>query len=185
MLKGIFIMTIGERIKDFRKMRNLTQNELADEMGVSVQAVSKWETDKSAPDISLLVPLSTVLGVSTDTLLGKTESGFEELMTIDELHEKLDGKEWYEVEYEYYKYVMKLSKKYPHDDNITNICLYSAYSLIRLHKKGFMNFSQEEVNKFFSIAEKTKEKIMKSDLSMFSKCNAHCTFVETCALMGY
>ena len=72
-------MTIGERIKDFRKIRNMTQNDLADEMGVSVQAVSKWETDKSAPDISLLAPLSTVLGVSTDTLLGKTECGFDEM----------------------------------------------------------------------------------------------------------
>ena len=61
-------MSIGENIKKYRKERGYTQRELADLIGVSVQAVSKWETDTGAPDISLVVPLATALDISTDAL---------------------------------------------------------------------------------------------------------------------
>lgn len=66
--------TIGSRICKYRKEKGLTQEELASQLGVSSQAVSKWENDISCPDISLLPQLSRVLGVSTDTILsGKGE----------------------------------------------------------------------------------------------------------------
>ena len=61
-------MTIGQNIKKYRKEQGLTQKELAEILGVSVQAVSKWETDTGAPDISLIVPLATALDISTDAL---------------------------------------------------------------------------------------------------------------------
>lgn len=61
--------TIGSRICRFRKAKNMTQEELANQVGVSSQAVSKWENDASCPDISLLPALCEVLGVSTDELL--------------------------------------------------------------------------------------------------------------------
>ncbi len=63
-------MTIGKRIQTLRKEKNLTQEQLAEQIGVSAQAVSKWENDYSCPDISILPKLAEVLGVSTDTLLG-------------------------------------------------------------------------------------------------------------------
>ena len=62
--------TLGQSIRHYRKEKNMTQSELAKRLGVSVQAVSKWETDKGAPDLSLLVPLSRLLGMSVDLLLG-------------------------------------------------------------------------------------------------------------------
>lgn len=66
--------TIGNRIAKFRKARGMTQEELANLLGVSSQAVSKWENDASCPDISLLPQLCKVLGVSTDELLtGKND----------------------------------------------------------------------------------------------------------------
>ena len=66
--------TIGNRIAKYRKNKGLTQEELASMLGVSSQAVSKWENDVSCPDISLLPQLSKVLGVTTDALLtGKNE----------------------------------------------------------------------------------------------------------------
>ena len=179
-------MTIGERIKDFRKIRNMTQNDLADEMGVSVQAVSKWETEKSAPDISLLAPLSTALGVSTDTLLGKTECGFDEMKKIvNKIYKNLNGKKQAEIDLDYYKTVMEYFKKYPYDDKIIVACLYGASMLINRNKQGELNFSKEELNDFFCVAEKSTERIMKSDLTMFQKCEAQCTFAQTCSLMGY
>lgn len=61
--------TIGNRIAKCRKERGLTQEALADSMGVSAQAVSKWENDASCPDISLLPQLSKTLGITTDELL--------------------------------------------------------------------------------------------------------------------
>ena len=61
---------IGEKIRNLRKNKNLTQEELAEKLEVSAQAVSKWETGLSAPDISLLLPLCDVLGTGADALLG-------------------------------------------------------------------------------------------------------------------
>ncbi len=68
-------MTIGKRIALLRKEKGLTQEELATHMGVSPQAVSKWENDQTCPDISALPKLARLLGVTVDELLeGKTET---------------------------------------------------------------------------------------------------------------
>ena len=61
--------SIGNRISKYRKEKGLTQEELAAKLGVSSQAVSKWENDASCPDISLLAQLCKNLGISTDELL--------------------------------------------------------------------------------------------------------------------
>ena len=59
----------GSVIRRLRENRNMTQTELADKLGVSSKAVSKWETGKGLPDISLIEPLSTTLGVSVMELM--------------------------------------------------------------------------------------------------------------------
>lgn len=64
---------IGKRIKNFRLRRDLTQERLAELLGVTAQAVSKWETGASCPDISLLPQLSAVLGVTLDELFATSE----------------------------------------------------------------------------------------------------------------
>ena len=61
--------TIGNRIAKYRKAKPMTQEELASRLGVSSQAVSKWETDTSCPDIGLLPKLCKELGITTDELL--------------------------------------------------------------------------------------------------------------------
>lgn len=67
--------TIGNRIAKLRKERGLSQEKLAEKVGVSSQAVSKWENDASCPDISLLPILARVLDVTTDELLtGKKDT---------------------------------------------------------------------------------------------------------------
>ena len=62
--------TIGEIIKELRKQRKITQEELAELVGVTPQAISKWERDVGYPDITQIVPLSKAFGVSTDEILG-------------------------------------------------------------------------------------------------------------------
>ncbi|MBQ7309879.1 MAG: helix-turn-helix transcriptional regulator [Clostridia bacterium] len=78
--------TFGSRLKKFRKNENLTQQELAEALGVSVQAISKWETDTGMPDISQIVPLSRVLNVSADILLGIIDEN--DSTEFDEIYEK-------------------------------------------------------------------------------------------------
>ncbi|MBQ8287718.1 MAG: helix-turn-helix transcriptional regulator [Clostridia bacterium] len=63
-------MSLGSTIKSLRRANNLTQEDLAEYLGVSSKAVSQWECDRTAPDISLLAPLASVFDVTTDNLLG-------------------------------------------------------------------------------------------------------------------
>ena len=62
-------LKIGHFIQYLRKKAGLTQSELAEKLGISFQAVSKWENGDSLPDTGLLLPLSDILGVTVDTLL--------------------------------------------------------------------------------------------------------------------
>ena len=59
----------GATIKHLREMRNITQADLADQVGVSSKTISKWETAKGLPDISLLQPLAQALGISVIELM--------------------------------------------------------------------------------------------------------------------
>lgn len=69
--------TLGERIKHHRKRLGLTQEQLADRLGVSVQAVSKWENSQSCPDISILPEIADLFGITVDDLLGKERRNAE------------------------------------------------------------------------------------------------------------
>ena len=62
-------MSIGTTIRNLRRERNYTQEELADMLGVSACAVSQWECDRTAPDISQIPILANVFEVSADILL--------------------------------------------------------------------------------------------------------------------
>ncbi len=61
--------SIGKRICDLRKAKGMKQEELAQRLDISGQAVSKWENDQTCPDVSLLPQLAEVFGVTTDYLL--------------------------------------------------------------------------------------------------------------------
>lgn len=64
------MVKIGKNIKRFRRECGLTQAELAKKLGVTTQAVSKWETQMNSPDIALIPRIAQVLGVSIDELFG-------------------------------------------------------------------------------------------------------------------
>ncbi len=67
-------LTIGNTIKNLRKERDITQDELADILGVSYQSVSRWETGACYPDMELLPVISDFFGVTVDRLLGVNEN---------------------------------------------------------------------------------------------------------------
>jgi transcriptional regulator with XRE-family HTH domain len=84
--------TIGENIRRFRRERDITQEMLADRLHISAQAVSKWERGESLPDVTLIVPMASYLGVSADDLLGVNEAI---------LRERLDEFEKFRLESEH------------------------------------------------------------------------------------
>lgn len=63
-------MNIGQNIYQYRIGKKMTQEQLADQVGVTRQAVSRWETGNSLPDLDMVKRLAQLFGVSTDELLG-------------------------------------------------------------------------------------------------------------------
>ena len=89
MKRGIIMnIYIGKNIKRLRRERNITQEELAERMNISAPAVSKWERNETLPDITMVLPLASYFGVTTDELLGFDETKNEEQIQwyIDESH---------------------------------------------------------------------------------------------------
>lgn len=65
---------LAENLKRLRTMKNLTQEQLADELGVSVQSVSRWENDNSYPDIECVPEIARFFGVTTDEIMGVNQA---------------------------------------------------------------------------------------------------------------
>ncbi len=70
--------SIGKTIRRLRRERGLTQEELAEQLNITAQAISRWENETGMPDISQIVPLASVFGVSTDVLFGMSGMSDEE-----------------------------------------------------------------------------------------------------------
>lgn len=61
---------LGQSIKKLRRDNGLTQKQLGYALGVTEQAISKWENETCCPDISMIVPIAEYFGVTTDMLFG-------------------------------------------------------------------------------------------------------------------
>ena len=80
-------LTIGENIRNFRKKNDMTQEALANRLGVTYQSISRWENGTTYPDLELLPAISEVLSVTVDELLGmpKIEKEKRAVKAFDEL----------------------------------------------------------------------------------------------------
>ena len=87
--------SLGERIKYHRKRLGLTQEQLAERMRVSAQAVSKWENNLSCPDISVLPELADVFGISLDELMGRSTTQVCEAEPVDAQQEEKKDFSWH------------------------------------------------------------------------------------------
>ncbi len=84
--------TLGKRIATHRRRLGLTQDALAELLGVTAQAVSKWENDQSCPDIATLPKLAEIFGVTTDELLGiQREKVHEAEIVMEAAEEEENG----------------------------------------------------------------------------------------------
>lgn len=116
---------IGEKIRTLRKQRNISQEVLAQYLGVSFQAVSKWENNDNLPDVTMIPALAAFFDVSTDELFD-----FDRLKT----EEKIQQSCWdiasirYDNPEKAEKMLRDLLKKYPGNEVILNNLLYTMRS---------------------------------------------------------
>lgn len=73
-------MNIGKRIQEIRQQQNITQEQLANDLAISRQAVSKWESDKAIPDIENLMYISNLYDISLDELIKGDEKVSEKIV---------------------------------------------------------------------------------------------------------
>ena len=86
-------MELGTQIKKYRSEHGLSQDELADQIYVTRQTISNWENDRNYPDVRSLVMLSTVFGISLDTLVkGDLEEMKEQIKAEDIRKFERDGR---------------------------------------------------------------------------------------------
>lgn len=131
-------MSIGTTIRKLRRDRNITQEQLAELLGVSTNAVSQWECNKTAPDLSLLPILANIFEVSADILLeidiarNKKQSEIKDFtVKCAELHSKGSLEERLLL-------CRTMQKKYPNDETV-------RYHLMRVLQNGYIDENFDEI----------------------------------------
>ena len=83
-MKEVSKMNTADRIQHLRKVKGISQEELADKIGVSRQAVSKWESEQSIPDLDKIIIMSDYFEVTTDYILKgiETKKVFKEITGV-------------------------------------------------------------------------------------------------------
>lgn len=121
-------MNIGSIIKELRQKKKMSQEELAENLGVSTQAVSRWETGVSYPDITLLPFIANVFSVTTDYLLSVDK------VTNDKIADEV--KKRYYNEYLHqgnnvggYNYMKEMIDKYPFNEEIQILYVDACFAV--------------------------------------------------------
>lgn len=119
-------MKIGEKIKALRKAKNISQESLANVLGVTFQAVSKWETGTTAPDVSLIPPLANYFGVSIDELFDYNV--WENERAVDEICRRA-----YKLRYNdpvgAEEILRDGLKQFPANENLLTVLVYTLWAL--------------------------------------------------------
>jgi transcriptional regulator with XRE-family HTH domain len=146
-------LTIGRNIKRLREEQNITQQLLAEKLSISFQAVSKWETGVTLPDVTLLPAIAETFGVTIDDLFRPNMAAYhnkaERLMSLYE--SKTNNMEiFHQADREYKK--MFESGKYTDED-----LGYYAY-LIECHARYYLKVAEEYYIKSIELGSQLKEK---------------------------
>ncbi len=152
-------LSIGENIKIMRRKCGFTQEELASRLAVTPQAVSKWENGNGTPDISQLVPLSQIFGITTDSLLGVVSATYGNAHTEAALgHEKLlmsTNQSEAEKHLAAYTYFRAESEKEPTNYVIMRKCINHGADISRYTDfDGFLSDKPELRDEIFSDCER-------------------------------
>ena len=141
-------MNIGNKIRELRKQRGLTQEQLADSIGISFQAVSKWENNIALPDIALAPVLASYFGVSMDELfdfnLKEIECAVESIIDVAYKYRESNPDQSRRI-------LEEGLSKYPDNDILLNNLLY------------VLNYS-ENPDETITVASKLIEKTTRNDV---------------------
>ncbi len=118
-------MELGNNLRNLRKQRGLRQEQLAEAVGVSVAAVSKWETAQCAPELTVLMELADFFEVSMDTLVGHTLHADRLEVLIAQMDEALTARE----EETAAVVCDKILRNYPNDSRAVETCSHGYYQL--------------------------------------------------------
>lgn len=145
-------MEIGNRIKEFRKTKGMTQEQLAEALGISFQAVSKWENNIAMPDITLVPVIARVFGVTTDDLfahnLNEMNEDIKRIAYDSYLYRESDAQKAKEI-------LENGLLRYPENDILLNNLLYVTVD------------PDESIKIATRLIDKTKESDIKYDALRF------------------
>lgn len=155
------INSIGQSIKRLRRERDMTQEKLAELLGVTSQAVSKWENEAGLPDISQIVPLAACFNVTTDTLFGLHPSGAE--AAIEEVRERINSHET--TNEERIELWRNLQNHYP---NNTTIMTGLARAYLLCCKSEYYALAAEQYEKILEKSTDVKKRLKALSMLCFS-----------------
>lgn len=142
-------LNFGENIRRLRRSRDLTQEALADALGVSAQSVSKWECAYGYPDITQLPAIANYFGVTVDALLNNDQTGKEKArQTFDARVNKFD-----EAGEEKIAFVLDYFRRYPDE-------LHYAYVLCTNLSAHITRVCPENREKYYPLLRQTAEKLI-------------------------
>lgn len=131
-------LTLGQKIASRRKLLNLSQEALSEQMDVSRQSVSKWESDAAIPDIDKLIALARIFGVSVGWLLGtEPQQPFDPQEGLTDAQKKM-------VEEIASHYQQPVPKKSPWKALLLCLCLVAAAAAFFLHFQGQLSLLSAE-----------------------------------------
>lgn len=138
---------MGQIIRELRKERRLTQEELAEQLGVTFQAISKWENGLGMPDISQIVPIANAFGVSTDTLFGMVGSTSKEEVSIvlKNAQAEISFPLTAEKLFKKYSLLQNGLKLYPNNIKLLIECLETGLALSYPENKGIYYAEYAEI----------------------------------------
>jgi len=152
-------ITLSQNLRKLRHDRDLTQEELAGFLGISYQAVSKWERDEGYPDITMLPILANYFGVTVDTLIGNDIASREEQIQFytDEYYSlNRNGKMDDAVEL-----ATKAYHEYPYDWGIIDIYMRSL-------TRGYSEMPREKMPELRTLCKMVVDKCPDAEIQMFA-----------------
>lgn len=166
------LRTVGSTIKELRKNKNLTQEELAEAINVTPQAISKWENNIGLPDISQIIPLATFFGVSTDIILGIAENNRNKEIT--EILNACNDRKLKKDDINSWLLIQEAIKKYP--SNLDLLQESIEYG-IALSYKGNYCYNEEYAERIYKETTRQAELIIKYSSNATNILRAHMIMV--------
>lgn len=182
-------MTLGEKIRTLRKQAHLSQEQLAQRLSVSRQAITKWETDSGTPDIDNLKALSQVFSISIDELLLDKKKKNKDYLYESTTEYDIDESKHFDIHLGGAKYVLLSGYE---GEKIKIHLASNTYSFIQTDYKIKIDDTKNRLDIDLKRLNNVTEAISKKELSIFInlpshymnhvECNVHSELVEVKSL---